>query len=109
MQPVIELLLSWVLTTALSFAVVLFDERRASEERLERAWKPASRDAALVAFGVLAVPLHFVRTRGSWTTGRGLLAKLGGLALGLAAFGFVAVVSSLVLEGVARIFGWPTE
>jgi hypothetical protein len=106
---VVELVLSWIVTTALSFVVVLFDERRSSEERLERAWIPASRDAALIAFGILAVPIHFIRTRGDFKSGRGLLRKLGGLALGATAFVLVAVVSGLVMDGIARIFGWPTE
>jgi hypothetical protein len=106
---VVELVLSWIVTTALSFAVVLFDERRSSEERLERAWIPASRDAALVAFGILAVPIHFIKTRGDFKSARGLLGKAFGLVLGITAFVGVAVVSSLLMEGLARIFGWPTE
>ena len=56
---VLELVASWVVTTALSFVVVLFDERRMGEARLERAWPRASRDAALVLLGILAVPFHF--------------------------------------------------
>jgi hypothetical protein len=106
---IIELVLSWMVTTALSFAVVLFDERRSPEERLERAWIPASRDAALIAFGILAVPIHFIKTRGDFKSLHGVLGKIGGLALGVSAFVVVALVSGLLMDGIARICGWPTE
>lgn len=104
-----ELILSWVVTTGLSFAVVLLDERRlarVAEEKLERAWKPSSRDAALVAFGLLAIPVHFIKTRGSLKKPLGFLV---GLALGVVAFLLVAIASTLVLEGVALVLGWPTD
>ena len=50
------------------FGVIVVDERRLSKRedpRLERAWPPAGRDSAIVGFGVVAVPLHFIRTRRS--------------------------------------------
>ena len=60
----LEILLSWAVTTLLLFLVVLTDERRMSEERLENAWPVASRDLFLVWLGILALPFHFARTRG---------------------------------------------
>ena len=64
MRDVAELLLSWVLSLFACFVVVIRDENRLPPERLGRAWPPVSRDAAIVAFGQLAVFVHFVRTRG---------------------------------------------
>ena len=109
MSEVIELLVSWTVTTALSFAVVILDERRSSEQRLERAWPPSSRNAALVAFGILAVPLHFIRTRGGFGTIHGLRDKLIGLVLGVVALTAVVIVAMLVVEGVALVLGLKTE
>lgn len=105
----IELLLSWGVTTALSFAVVLIDERRLSEEQLERAWPSSSRDAAIVAFGVLAVPIHFIKTRGHRKSVRGALGYVWGVLLGLIAMVVVAFVSSVILTGAAWALGLPTE
>lgn len=103
------LVLSWAITRALTFAVVIVDERRMSPERLERAWPPASRDAAIMAFGPLALPVHFMKTRGHLRSARGVLGLLLGLVMGLLAVVLVAVVSGLVLELVARIAGLPTD
>lgn len=94
MNEVVELLGSWALTTALTFAVVIAHERLMSEERRERAWPPASRDAAIVAFGPLALPFHFARTLGRFFTFRALehVKWWLGFAMGLA----IAVVISLL-------------
>jgi hypothetical protein len=104
---VIELLVSWIVTTALTFAVVIIDERLISDERLERAWTPASRAAAIVAFGPLALPFHFAKTRGSWSTVGGLgyrfLAFIGGFVAAVV----VAIVSSLLLTAIAWALGLP--
>ncbi len=103
------LVLSWVITTALTFVVVRLDERRLSEEKLERAWPASSRDAAIVAFGLLALPFHFGKTRGHLRSVRGLLGYPLGFLLGIAALLLVAFVSGMVLEGIAWAFGLPTE
>lgn len=100
----LELLISWAVTTALLFVVVITDERRMSEARLERAWPPASRDAAIVALGVLALPFHFARTRGRFFT-VSLREHLGwwlGFALGLV----FSVLVSLVTAAVVAAFDW---
>jgi hypothetical protein len=103
--PVIELLISWVVTTALTFLVVILDERHLSEERLERAWPPTSRDAAIAVFGVLALFVHFIKTRGHLRSARGALGFPLGLALGAIAVVLVAFVSGLLLDGVAALLG----
>ena len=89
MREVVQILVSWVVTTAASFAVVMWDERRLRGGDADRAWPAASRDSALVAFGALAVPVHFLRTR------RGLLGK----ALGFVA-GAVVAAASIAAEWV---------
>ena len=63
MAEVIELLLSWIATTIACFYVVMRDEQRLPPELLARAWPPTSRTAAIVAFGQLAVWVHFWKTR----------------------------------------------
>lgn len=93
-----ELLVSWIVTTALSFAVVITHERRIGGERLERAWPPASRDAAIVAFGPLALPFHFAKTLGHFRSALGVLGILGGFALGLALAALVVLAGGLALS-----------
>jgi hypothetical protein len=104
---VIELLVSWIVTNALTFAVVLVDERRLSEERLERAWTPASRNAAIVGFGLLALPFHFAKTRGTWISARGVLGRFLGLLLGLVIAVLVALASGLLITALAWVLGLP--
>lgn len=106
-SDVIELAASWAVTTTATFLVVLVDERRLPREALARAWPPASRDAAIVGFGPLALVVHFAKTRGHMRSGRGVLGLAAGLALGLVATAVVLVASALVLEGVALALGLP--
>lgn len=83
MHDVLEILVSWAVSTAFMFAVVIVDERRMDrhdDPRLERAWPPSSRASAIVGFGVLALPLHFLRTRRSFV---GLLLAIGFTAVAL--------------------------
>jgi len=107
--PIIELVVSWVITTALTFVIVLLDERYLLKgEKLERAWIPSSRDAAIVAFGVLALPIHFIKTRTSFRSALGILGFPFGLILGVTAVFIVAFIGSLVLEAVAWMLGLPS-
>jgi hypothetical protein len=76
---------------ALGIAVPYFilrrDFARLLPEQLDRAWPPSSFWAALVAFGPICLPFHFVKTRRSlW----GLVLGLGWMVL---AFGVVMSVS----------------
>lgn len=93
-REVVELLVSFAVTTGALFAVVLRDERRLSPEARERSWPATSRDAALVVFGVLALPVYFARTR------RSVL----GFALGVLLALGVAAVNALVLGTVEWFF-----
>ena len=90
MTEILELVIPWAITTWCMFTLVAWDERRLSPERLGRAWPPATRAVAIVYFGVLSLPVHFVRTRRTpagflqglaWAAGIGLLSE--GLADGL--------------------------
>lgn len=105
---VIELVISWIVTTALTFLVVIVDERRMSHERLERAWPEASRDAAIIAFGVLALPIHFMKTRTHFRSARGLLGLPLGLVLGVVAIVVIAFVGGLIVTVIDWVLGIPT-
>lgn len=90
----LEILVSFAVTTGALFAVVLRDERRLSPEARERSWPATSRDAALVVFGVLALPVYFARTR------RSVL----GFALGVLLALGVAAVNALALGTIEWFF-----
>jgi len=88
MLQVISLTLQIALGIALPVWVIRRDLRRLSPERLARAWNEATVWSAVVAFGPIALIVHFSRTRRS----------LGGFGLGL---GWAAL---LLVLGAA--LGW---
>lgn len=87
-----------VLLSALAFAMGIalphwllrWDGRRLTREQRDRGFNDASHWAAVVGFSVLAIPVHFYKTR------RTLL----GLAQGLVWTALVVGVTSAVLSGV---------
>lgn len=117
---VVVLVVSWALVTTLCSVVVRWDERRMErleqEERLERAWPPASRDAALIGLALLGSPLlalfgvffHFFRTRSGplwmpWKwSGKGF-----GLGLGFATA--ILIANAVVVIGLALVVGLPLD
>jgi hypothetical protein len=103
---VIALLVSWAVTTAFTFAIVIADERYLLRRpaRLERAWPRSSRDAAIVVFGVLSLPVHFAKTRGGKGF-RGAAGYLLGLVMGVVAICIVAVAAGLLVSAVDTAFG----
>lgn len=107
----LEILLSWGVTTALLFLVVLTDERRMSEERLENAWPVASRNLFVVWLGVLALPFHFARTRGRFFTLSPMthLRWWLGFAMGLAAATVVALIDAAIMTAFAWAAGLPID
>jgi hypothetical protein len=107
--PILELLLSWLITNALTFVVVILDERYLLKGvRLERAWIPSSRDAAIIAFGVLAIPVHFIKTRMTLSL-KGIFVGLPlGILLSIVALAIVVGVSTLLLNLFAIVLGLPT-
>ncbi len=99
MASFVSFVLALVTNTVLAFAVVLWDERRLPKEQLERAWPPVSRTLAVVAFGPLALPVHFWRTRRT----------VSGLFFGVGLLVFVYLVDLVELYAVAAAFGVPTD
>jgi hypothetical protein len=87
--------LSFALGIAVPATIVRYDLTRLRGERLERAWPDSSLWSAVVVFGPLCVPLHFLRTRRSW----------GGLGLGVFWLVVSLLLISLPIEGLAAIFG----
>lgn len=82
-REVVELVVTWAVTTAWAFAIVIGDEKDLDEEELGNAWPPASRAIAIVGISWIVLPLHFARTRGGWHTPRELGWKVLWLFIGL--------------------------
>ena len=95
MSEALILALSFVLNTALPYALVRHDLRRLTPERLARAWPDASFLSAVFAFGPLSVPVHFAKTRRSWA----------GFALGLACGALTLLVQAVIVAGLSAILG----
>jgi len=87
--------LSFALGIAVPAVIVRRDLAGLKGEQLARSWPDASLWSAVVIFGPLCVPLHFLRTRRSWA------------GLGLALFWLVCAVLliSLPVEALGRLFG----
>lgn len=75
--------------------IVRRDVKRLDAERLARAWPESSFWSAVVLFGPLCLPFHFVRTR------RSILGLLLGLVWMVAGFAAIGLVSS----AFAALFG----
>ena len=107
----LEIFLSWAVTTVLLFLVVLTDEKRLTEDRLEDAWPVASRNLFLVWLGVLALPFHFARTRGRFFTFsvRRHLGWWKGFAMGLVAGTLVTLIDAAVMTAFAYAAGLPLD
>lgn len=87
--------LSFTLGIAVPALIVRRDLGRLQGESLSRAWPDASLWAAVVVFGPLCVPVHFIKTRRSWL---GLLLGLGWLACAI-------LLITLPVELLGGIFG----
>ena len=104
-RELIASLILWVLQIAATFLVLLWDERRLSEEALERAWPRASRDLYAVYLGPLALFFHFWRTRAGllfWRTKQGWKGPLYGVIATFAVL-LALEVPALVLEAVFQL------
>ena len=95
MGEVLLFTLGLALGIAVPAIIVRRDLTRLSGEPLARAWPDASLWAAVVVFGPLCLPIHFIRTR------RSLL----GIALGLGWLVGAVLLISLPVELLARLFG----
>jgi hypothetical protein len=87
--------LSFVLGIAVPASIVRRDVARLTGEPLARAWPDASLWAAVVVFGPLCLPIHFVKTRRTWL----------GLALGVAWLIGAILLISLPVELLGWLFG----
>ena len=95
MADVAQLVLQLVLGILLPAMVVRRDLRRLNADQLARTWNAASFWTAVVAFGPLCLPVHFVKARRS----------LAGLGLGMFWMVVVSVVISLAVQGAAMVGG----
>ena len=86
--------LSFVLSRLLPFFIVRRDLRRLEPAALQRAWPESSFHSAVFFFGLLCLPVHFLKTR------RGLR----GVALGFGWFVGSALAIGLPLEALASLF-----
>jgi hypothetical protein len=87
MRDVAEILVPWAVVTLALFAFLDWDESRLTPDQRGRAWPPATRTLAVVYFGVLAVPVHFWRTR------RTEAGVSEGIDRGLVAFGLYSAAA----------------
>ncbi len=87
--------LSFALGIAVPATIVRRDVARLTGERLGRAWPDASLWSAVVMFGPLCMPIHFIRTRRSWA----------GMGLGAAWLVGSVLLISLPVEALAWVFG----
>jgi hypothetical protein len=104
-EEFVEVCVTLVVPLAIVIPLLRFDERHLSAAQLERAWPPASRDAAIFApwllLGMpqLCLPVHAVKTRGwLWGLIPGLLVAAVITVLdGLLGLGLVTALEALGL------------
>lgn len=92
---VVQVTVQILLGIVLSAWVVRRDERRLSAPARARAWNDASFWSAIVAFGPLALPVHYARTRRS----------VVGFLLGLLVMMGVLVTISVVTTSIELLAG----
>lgn len=107
MRDVLFVVVPWIVRIVASFALVMIDERFMSDELRERAWPPASRASAIVGFDVLAVVVHFAKTR--WRPLAAVHRLLWGILLGILAASVVLGASVLAVVLLALALGEPID
>jgi len=113
---VVILVVSLVVIITGSVLVVRRDEKRLSEEELERAWPATSRDNALIGLAFLGAPIlglfgvwfHFFRTRSRalWPPWRW---SPKGFLLGVAWTALVLFANALIVTALAWALDLPLE
>jgi len=86
---------SFVLGILVPHDILRHDVEQLRGEALARAWPDASLWSAVVTFGPLCLPLHFIRTRRSWA----------GLGLGVLWLLVAGMLITLPVEALGGIFG----
>ncbi len=99
MDEVVRTLSASILQISLAFLLVRRDERRLSATELARAFPQSTFYIAVVVFGALAIPVHFVRTRRS----------IRGIVLGLVWLAVTVALSAAVASAFGAIFGTFSE
>lgn len=94
MGEVLLYVLSFALSIAVTAIIVRRDLARLQGEELARCWPDASLWAAVVIFGPLSLPIHFLRTRRSFA----------GADMGLLALLVALVATSVPVELLALAF-----
>ena len=89
MADVFLVSLQLALGIVVPWRILRFDVRRLDPERLARSWNDASFWSAIVLFGPLCLPFHFVKTR------RSVLGLALGLVWTIAAFAAIGLLSAL--------------
>jgi hypothetical protein len=79
---------------AIPWLIVRRDLASLDAERLDRAWNDASFWCAIVVFGPISLPFHFVKTRRS---AFGVLLGITWMTLSIAAIGLVATTISKIV------------
>jgi len=80
-RDLVPLVVSLVLGMLLPGWLIRYDERSLTPEQAGRAFPNSTFWVAVVVFGPLCLPVHFVRTRGAWVgLGMGVIALAGTLA-----------------------------
>lgn len=92
MTELVALLVSMTLQIVVPFWVIRRDDRRLTGVAHARGFPAATFWIAVVVFGPLSIPIHFVRTRRNWV---GLLLGLGW---------FVATLGLIVVAGLLLAF-----
>ena len=94
MDDLVVILLMLPFNYLIPWWIVRRDMRALAPARLARCWNSASLGSAILAFGPLCLPFHFVKAHG----------LLKGLALGVAWTLAGLLLPALGLEAVARLF-----
>jgi hypothetical protein len=94
-MTVFDLLFQLALGIAATSFIIRRDMRRLSPERFSRAWNTASFWNAVVVFGPVCLPVHFVRTRRT----------VWGLLLGLFWAAVVTVAVGILSDALMSVFG----
>jgi hypothetical protein len=89
-MEVLQSALAFAMGIALPHWLLRWDDRRLTQEQRDRGFNDASHWAAIVGFSVVAIPVHFCKTR------RTFLALVQGLAWAA----LTLLVISAVLSGV---------
>ena len=97
MAEVALVTLQLALNIALPAWLVRRDMRRLEPQQLARTWNDASMWSAVIAFGPLCLPFHFVKARHAWP---GLLLGLSSMLATMVLVALIGGAAEYVLRGL---------